>query len=140
VPVLVDHLDGNPDNNALENLLPECNVCHKRKTMRCDMVMRLYHVSCLHDALVYMARKIRHEPRVRPSFWDQPFIYNHMPRVPELYDFLIEYCTDRPTKNECDMRGYLLHEIHYALAVAELQAPIWADIWPNSRSQYERNK
>ena len=30
----VDHDDGNPGNNATENLVPRCHACHSSKTMR----------------------------------------------------------------------------------------------------------
>lgn len=32
----VDHIDGNPENNAPENLAGRCKSCHSRKTARHD--------------------------------------------------------------------------------------------------------
>lgn len=30
----VHHIDGNPRNNALDNLMPLCKPCHSRRTLR----------------------------------------------------------------------------------------------------------
>ena len=56
----VDHLGGCPADNCNENLIPCCESCHNRKTTRVDLICRLINVQTLDDALLFAAKRSKH--------------------------------------------------------------------------------